>query len=75
MSLYVVCSCEHAVSCKWSTRLLPAPYTCHVLSPRHVLLTPYQVGQLASTLGWGLVVEAIGLRASFGADRLHMISI
>ena len=42
-----------------------------MLSPRHVLLyTPYQVGQLASTLGWGLVVEAIGLRASFGAAAL-----
>ena len=68
--LYVVCSREHAVSSKWSTRLLPAPYTCHVLSPRHVLLTPCQVGQLASTLGWGLVVEAIGLRASFGAAAL-----
>ena len=63
--LYVVCSHEHAVSSKWSTRLHPAPCTCHVLSPRHVLLTPYQVGQLASTLGWGLVVEAIGLRADY----------
>lgn len=28
------------------------------------------MGQLASTLGWGLVVEAIGLRASFGAAAL-----
>ena len=68
--LYVVRSHEHAVSSKWSTRLLPAPCTCHVPSPRHVLLMPYQVGQLASTLGWGLVVEAIGLRASFGAAAL-----
>ena len=28
------------------------------------------MGQLLSTLGWGLVVEAIGLRASFGAAAL-----
>jgi hypothetical protein len=28
------------------------------------------VGQLVSTLGWGLVVEAVGLRASFGAAAL-----
>ena len=28
------------------------------------------MGQLVSVIGWGLVVEAIGLRASFGAAAL-----
>ena len=35
-----------------------------------LLNSAMQVGQLLSTLGWGLVVEGVGLRASFGAAAL-----